>query len=169
MSDLYRPNVGVVILKNKLIFSGFRIDADKNAKDGWQMPQGGIDKNEDILTAGYREMFEETGITKDKVKFITQMPECIKYDFTPEVIEQLKERNKIIPYKGPLYIGQKQHWIIFEFLGEDSDVNLKATDEPQEFSKFDWKTADFLIENVFKMKKDVYKKVFEFLKQIKQI
>ena len=53
--------------------------------------------------------------------------------------------------------------IVFEFIGNDGDINLKPTDEPQEFSKFDWKSADFLVNNVFEMKQEVYKKVFQEL------
>ena len=163
MIDEYRQNVGIVIIKNKLIFAGFRIEMPEDCPTAWQVPQGGIDEGEDVLEAGYRELYEETGIKKEKVKLIKILDKTFKYDFTPDIIEKLKERNKKINYTGKLYKGQEQHWIVFEFLGEDSDVNLKPTSEPQEFSKFDWKTADFLVKNVFEMKKDVYKKVFEIL------
>ena len=162
--DEYRQNVGIVVIKQKLIFAGFRIDMPENCKTGWQIPQGGIDKKENVLEAGYRELYEETGIKKEKVKLIKILPQTFKYDFTPEALEKMKERNKIINYTGPLYKGQEQHFVIFEFLGDDSDVNLKPTEEPQEFSKFDWKTADFLVENVYKMKYEIYKKVFTILK-----
>ena len=161
----YRQNVGIVLLKNELIFAGFRIDVPENSPTGWQMPQGGIDEGEDVLTAGYRELYEETGIKKEKIKLIKILPETIKYDFTPEAIELMKKRNKIVGYNGKFYKGQEQHWIVFEFLGNDSDINLKPTDEPQEFRHFGWKTPDFLVENVFEMKKEVYKKVFELLKK----
>lgn len=163
MSGEYRQNVGIVIIKNKLIFAGFRIEMPEDCPTAWQVPQGGIDEGEDVLEAGYRELYEETGIKKDKVKLIKILPQTFKYDFTPDVIEKLKERNKKINYTGKLYKGQEQHWIVFEFLGNDSDINLKPTSEPQEFSKFDWKTANFPVKNVFEMKKDVYKKVFEIL------
>ena len=163
--DEYRQNVGIVLIKNKLIFAGFRIDMPVDCKTGWQIPQGGIDEGEIELQAGYRELYEETGITQDKVRLIKILPQTFKYDFTPEALEKMKERNKKINYAGPFYKGQEQHFVIFEFLGEDSDVNLKPTEEPQEFSKFDWKTADFLIENVYKMKYEIYKQVFTILKE----
>ena len=165
VADEYRQNVGIVVIKQKLIFAGFRIDMPVGCKAGWQIPQGGIDKKENVLEAGYRELYEETGIKKEKVKLIKILPQTFKYDFTPEALEKMKERNKKINYTGPFYKGQEQHFVIFEFLGEDSDVNLKPTEEPQEFSKFDWKTADFLIENVYKMKYEIYKKVFTILKE----
>ena len=163
--DEYRQNVGIVVIKQKLIFAGFRIDMPENCKTGWQIPQGGIDKKENVLEAGYRELYEETGIKKEKVKLIKILPQTFKYDFTPEALEKMKERNKIINYTEPFYRGQEQHFVIFEFLGEDSDVNLKPTEEPQEFSKFDWKTVDFLVQHVYKMKYEIYKQVFSLLKE----
>ena len=165
--DEYRQNVGIVLIKNKLIFAGFRIDMPEHCTTGWQIPQGGIEQGEGILEAGYREMYEETGIQRDKVKIVKILPQTFKYDFTPEVITKMNERNKIINYTGPFYKGQEQHFVVFEFLGNDDDVNLKPTEEPQEFSKFAWKTADFLIENVYQMKKDIYQKVFSIFKEEK--
>lgn len=165
MTDNYRQNVGLVILKNGLIFAGFRNDVPENSPTGWQMPQGGIDDSEDILTAGYREMFEETGIKKENTKLISKLNQSIKYDFSPEAIELMKQKNKILGHNGQPYKGQEQHWLVFEFLGQDNNINLKATEEPQEFSKFEWKTSEFLKQNVFEMKKDVYKKVFELMIQ----
>ena len=55
-----RSGVGIVVLnkKNK-IFVGKRID---NPLNFWQMPQGGVDENEDLYTAALRELKEETSI-----------------------------------------------------------------------------------------------------------
>ena len=55
-----RNGVGIVVLnKNNEVFVAKRID---NPKNFWQMPQGGVDKNEDFLKAAYRELEEETSI-----------------------------------------------------------------------------------------------------------
>ena len=55
-----RSGVGIVILnKENKIFVAKRID---NPKNFWQMPQGGVDKDEDFLSAAYRELEEETSI-----------------------------------------------------------------------------------------------------------
>ena len=56
----YRSGVGIVLLnKDNQVFVAKRID---NPKNFWQMPQGGVDKNEDFLTAALRELKEETNI-----------------------------------------------------------------------------------------------------------
>ena len=59
-----RIGVGVIILNNKnKIFVGKRKD---NPIDKWQMPQGGVDKNESFLSAMKRELDEETSIKNTK-------------------------------------------------------------------------------------------------------
>ena len=55
-----RSGVGIVVLNSKnKVFIAKRID---NPNNFWQMPQGGTNKNEDYLTAAYRELKEETSI-----------------------------------------------------------------------------------------------------------
>ena len=47
-----RSGVGIVVLnKDNKVFVAKRID---NPKSYWQMPQGGVDQDEDFLTAAYK-------------------------------------------------------------------------------------------------------------------
>ena len=49
-----RSGVGIVVLNNEnKVFVAKRID---NPKNFWQMPQGGVDKDEDFYTAALREL-----------------------------------------------------------------------------------------------------------------
>ena len=58
----YRPAVGVMLLNRQgLVFVGKRID---QTVEGWQMPQGGIDKGETPAEAALRELAEEVGTSK---------------------------------------------------------------------------------------------------------
>ena len=53
-----RIGVGAIVLNKKnLVFVGKRKD---NPVDKWQMPQGGIDQNENFVTAMRRELMEES-------------------------------------------------------------------------------------------------------------
>jgi len=55
-----RIGVGIILLNHENnVFVGKRID---NPKNSWQMPQGGVDQNENFLQAAIRELEEETGI-----------------------------------------------------------------------------------------------------------
>ena len=58
----YRKGVGIFLInaKNQL-WVGKRIDFKNNY---WQMPQGGIDKDELPVEAMKRELMEEVGISK---------------------------------------------------------------------------------------------------------
>ena len=59
----------------KKIFVGKRIDN----QTAWQMPQGGVDDNEDYETAARRELYEETGI--QSIRIIKKSKESIHMTF----------------------------------------------------------------------------------------
>ena len=146
-----RSGVGIVVLnKENKIFVAKRID---NPKNFWQMPQGGVDKDEDFYTAALRELKEETSIVS--VKPIKEIEENLTYILPDHLIG--------IIWKGK-YKGQKQKWFIMKFIGNDSEINIK-TKHP-EF--LDWKWID--LENLTKIavnfKLDVYKKIKSEVKKI---
>ncbi|MDA8790761.1 MAG: RNA pyrophosphohydrolase [Proteobacteria bacterium] len=120
-----RSGVGIVVLnKANKVFVAKRID---NAKNFWQMPQGGVDEGEDYLTAAYRELEEETSIKN--VELISELDGLITYN--------LPEHLLGIIWKGK-YKGQSQKWFLMRYLGEDNQINIK-TKKP-EF--LDWKWVD---------------------------
>lgn len=120
-----RSGVGIVVLnKTNKVFVAKRID---NAKNFWQMPQGGVDEGEDYLTAAYRELEEETSIKN--VELISELDGLITYN--------LPEHLLGIIWKGK-YKGQSQKWFLMRYLGEDNQINIK-TKKP-EF--LDWKWVD---------------------------
>ena len=62
-----RIGVGAIVLNEKnQVFVGKRKD---NPVDKWQMPQGGVNKGEDLTEAMKRELHEETGINNIKIPF----------------------------------------------------------------------------------------------------
>jgi putative (di)nucleoside polyphosphate hydrolase len=142
----YRPCVGVMLIDARgLIFAGQRIDS---AAPAWQMPQGGIDDDEKPKAAAFRELWEETGVTRDLVEPIAKTHGWVTYDLPPELLGKVW---------GGKYRGQKQKWFLFRFKGQDSDIRI-ATEHP-EFSTWRWILADEMIDSIVPFKRAVYDEV----------
>jgi len=152
MTDKYRKCVGMMILNsNKEILVGRRLD---HPSGYWQMPQGGINDNENPKEAVWREMLEEIGTNKAELIKISN--QWINYDIPSETL-------KTLPW-GDKYIGQTQKWFAFLFLGEDNDINV-GTDNP-EFSEWKWTRMNSIVDSIVPFKRDVYKKILEEFKDI---
>ncbi len=66
----YRPCVGVMLLnRDGLVWMGRRFEKQNDDGVGkwWQMPQGGIDADEDPKAAALRELSEETAVRSARV------------------------------------------------------------------------------------------------------
>ena len=139
-----RSGVGIIVLnKDNKVFVAKRID---NPKNFWQMPQGGVDKGEDFLTAAYRELKEETSIIN--VELIKEIEGTTIYELPDHLLG--------IIWKGK-YKGQKQKWFLMRYLGDDSEINIK-TDKP-EFLEWKWIDINMITKLVVDFKLDVYKEI----------
>jgi len=140
----YRSGVGIVVLnKNNKVFVARRID---NPKNFWQMPQGGVDKNEDFLTAAFRELDEETSIKS--VELIKELDGFITYNLPDHLLG--------IIWKGK-YKGQTQKWFVMRFIGEDSEIDIN-TKHP-EFLEWKWVELSEITKLVVNFKLDLYQEV----------
>ena len=146
-----RSGVGIVVLnKENKIFVAKRID---NPKNFWQMPQGGVNKNEDFYTAALRELKEETSIVS--VKPIKEIEENLTYILPDHLIG--------IIWKGK-YKGQKQKWFIMKFIGDESEINIKT--KYPEFLDWKWIDLENLTEIAVHFKLEVYKNLKSEIKKI---
>ena len=146
-----RSGVGIVVLnKENKVFVARRID---NPKNFWQMPQGGVNKGEDFLSAAYRELKEETSI--NNVKLIQEIDGMVSYELPDHLLG--------IIWKGK-YKGQKQKWFLMRYLGSDKEINLQ-TNNP-EFLDWKWTELDMITNEVVDFKLHVYKQLKEKIKKL---
>ena len=143
-----RLGVGVVLLNSdNKVFVGKRID---NPVNFWQMPQGGVDGNENLLYAANRELKEETGV--ESVKFIKEIDNWLTYELPKNLLGKI--------WKGK-YRGQKQKWFIMRFVGDEEEINIKTKNA--EFKEWKWIDVNQLLNVVVRFKHDVYKTIVKEL------
>ena len=146
-----RTGVGIIVLNNNnQVFVGKRKD---NPGDKWQMPQGGVDKGEDFITAMRRELIEETSIKN--IKILKEIQNMYQYELPDNLVG--------IIWKGK-FRGQRQKWFITKFLGKDDEINLD-TQHP-EFIDWKWIDPQVLPEVIVDFKKELY---LNLLKEINQV
>jgi putative (di)nucleoside polyphosphate hydrolase len=125
----YRPNVGAVLFNPAgLVLVARRADLPnaEGAPGGWQLPQGGIDEDEDPAIAVFRELEEEVGTAR--AEMLAEHPRWLTYDLPPELL------GKAL---GGKYRGQRQKWFALRFTGADSDIRLDLDPHP-EFDAWRW-------------------------------
>ena len=147
-----RLGVGIALLNHEnKVFVGKRID---NPVNSWQMPQGGIDKNEDFFQAAKRELEEETSVKT--VEVIKELNEWLTYDLPKNLLGKL--------WKGK-YRGQKQKWFVMKFLGKNDEINIR-TKKP-EFLDWKWIHPSDLPGVAVNFKVNIYKKMAKELASTK--
>ena len=143
-----RIGVGIILLNHEnKIFVGKRID---NPKNFWQMPQGGVNQNENFSQAAKRELEEETGIKS--IELVKELNGWLGYDLPENLLGKVLEGK---------YRGQKQKWFIMKFVGKDNEINVK-TKNP-EFLDWKWIEVSKLPSIAVSFKIDLYKKLKEEL------
>lgn len=136
----YRRGVGIMLLApDKRIFVGRRIDTP----GAWQMPQGGIDKDETPREAAMRELHEEVGT--DKAEIVAETEGWLTYELPGDLHLQAW---------GGRYRGQQQKWFAMRFLGTDRDIRLDA--HHPEFDTWKWVTRDELLRDIVAFKRKLY-------------
>ena len=135
------------------VFVGKRIDhflISKNNKldddKFWQMPQGGINNNEDFKKAAKRELEEETGIISTEL--IKELDGWLEYELPKELVGKI--------WSGK-FRGQKQKWFIMKFIGSNNEINIK-TKNP-EFLNWKWIDISNLPNVAVEFKKHIYEKL----------
>lgn len=157
----YRPCVGVTLFNPAgLVFIGRRrpergngARASQQPVHEWQMPQGGIDPGEDPYNAALRELFEETNVRTTRL--LAEAPDWYRYDLPLDVLGRgLRGR----------YRGQTQKWFALRFLGEESEIDVRAPGggaHKPEFVDWRWEKLENLPGLIVPFKRPVYERVVD--------
>ncbi len=151
--NAYRKNVGIIPYDhsgNVLLFE--RADH----LGSWQFPQGGIESGEDALEAAYRELYEETGITRSSIESYIAYPTILTYNFPSDVV----------PFEG--YAGQAQQWYFFRVDSNNLAINLHIQDN-KEFRSFKWTSFQSSLNEVVLFKRPVYEALNIYFKQMSAV
>jgi len=152
----YRRCVGIVLFNNQgLVWAGRRLPNTESIQGNtklWQMPQGGVDKGENLEKAARRELWEETGITS--ASLMGKTSSWLTYDLPDAMIG--------IGLKGK-YRGQTQKWFAFKFDGEETEINISHPPDGShpEFDAWEWKPLEEMPALIVPFKREVYERVVE--------
>jgi putative (di)nucleoside polyphosphate hydrolase len=153
-SDLpYRPCVGIMVLNRAGdVFIGRRSEGPEHvdATHAWQMPQGGVDPDEDTWAAALRELYEETSIRS--VERLDEINEWLTYDIPREIIGQA--------WRGK-YRGQTQKWYAMRFTGDEREIDILHPPDGHkpEFLAWRWEPMANLPTLIIPFKRKVYERV----------
>ena len=137
----YRLNVAMVVLNkdNKVLF------CKRRNTENWQFPQGGVDENENIESAMFRELNEEVGLEKDNVEIKAVSQNLIYYDIPKNI------RSRVL---GGKFKGQAQKYFLLKLISGDVDLNIENTPE---FDKYSWVSFWYPLYQVVDFKKEAYR------------
>ena len=148
----YRLNVAMIVLNkdNKVLF------CRRRNTENWQFPQGGVDENENIESAMFRELNEEVGLEKDNVAIKAVSQNLIYYDIPKNI------RSRVL---GGKFKGQAQKYFLLKLISGDVDLNIENTPE---FDKHSWVPFWYPLNQVVDFKKEAYRSaLIELKNQIK--
>lgn len=139
--QFFRANVGAVIVND----SGEALALERcDVAGAWQLPQGGLDADEEPLDGVLREIHEETGIVGDDLVLLAEYPEWLSYELPPEMRSSRTGR------------GQTQRWFLFRYIGDEATIDPSAGGE---FSAWRWMPLTRLAQLTVSFRQPVYRRL----------
>lgn len=145
-TQVFRAGVVLVVRRENGDLLAFeRLDVP----GAWQLPQGGLDENEEPLEAAWRELAEETGLGTEDVRLVHELAEWIAYEWPAEIRPRVKD--------GRHRRGQIQKWYLF---GVVPDREIVPRPDGVEFGAWRWMSPRDLIAGLPEFRRDCYARAF---------
>jgi putative (di)nucleoside polyphosphate hydrolase len=143
--DGFRANVGIVLTRGSgQVFLGGRVGGR-----GWQFPQGGVNRGEQVQDALYRELKEEIGLGSEDVEMLGSTEGWLRYRLPRQYV-----RDRCI--------GQKQRWFLLRLASDESKLRFDLTNQP-EFDRWRWTDYWTPVREVVYFKRRVYARALQHL------
>lgn len=144
-SQWFRAGVGAIITNDRGEVLAFE---RKDVPGAWQLPQGGLDPEEEPLQGVYREVAEETGIQKEHLSLLADTPRLLAYELPPEYRSKKTGR------------GQVQYWYIFQLKADEQVIGLG---DNKEFNAWQWMSMTELADTTVAFRRTVYQDLVSHL------
>jgi putative (di)nucleoside polyphosphate hydrolase len=145
----FRAGVGMVVTNKDGLVLAFERSQGSNR---WQLPQGGIEAGETPLDAAYRELAEETGIAREQVELVQEIPGWLAYEL-PEEHRSTKTGR-----------GQTQKWFIFSLTDGSPEISLSGRPgAPAEFKDWAWRDMTDVAKDAVEFRQEVYQQIAKAL------
>jgi putative (di)nucleoside polyphosphate hydrolase len=155
--DFFRANVGIAVIRP----DGRVLSLERYGYPGtWQLPQGGLEVDEEPIDAARRELEEETGLRWDQVELIGEYPDWLVYELGAE------DRTDDIGR------GQAQKWFYVGLRETDATLDLERIDERKgtpEFSSYAWMSFAELVSKAVLFRRRVYQRVAEHARTLADV
>jgi putative (di)nucleoside polyphosphate hydrolase len=134
----FRAGAGAMIINGRgqvLLFERSDIPGS------WQLPQGGLNSEEEPYQAVLREVEEETGITANDLELIAEYPEPLAYELPTHARRKKTGRGQVI------------YFFLFRFTGDEKKLDLSPS---KELADWRWTTPKQMTELTADFRKNLY-------------